>query len=67
MDGLDLHWQLQARTQSASRHRIAALLVPMRALESRYVPYFMDDQDHGVHLYFTDNGVTRKVDVPKAY
>ncbi|MFK7692821.1 DUF4962 domain-containing protein [Paenibacillus sp. HJGM_3] len=65
--GLDLHWHLQARTEAASRHRIAALLVPMRAAESRYVSYFMDDQDHGVHLYFTDNGVTRHVDVPKAY
>ncbi|WP_127585548.1 DUF4962 domain-containing protein [Paenibacillus koleovorans] len=65
--GLEMHSHLRARTAPARRHRIAALLVPMRASESRYVPYFMDDQDHGVHLYFTDGGVTSKVEVLKAY
>ncbi|MDF2670674.1 MAG: hypothetical protein K0R67_2980 [Paenibacillus sp.] len=67
LEGLDVHWHMRAHAAAASRHRIAALLVPMRSTENRYVSYFMDDQDHGVHLYFTDNGVTSKVEVPKAY
>jgi len=64
---LSKEWHLTASTREARSHRIATLLVPIRHNESRYVSFFMDDQDHGVHIYFTDQGITRKVEVPKAY
>ncbi|MGO4791694.1 DUF4962 domain-containing protein [Paenibacillus sp. 2KB_20] len=68
IEGLDNQWHLHAETKSATSHRIATLLVPMRAHESKYVSYFLDDQDHGVHIYFTnEDGNTRKVEVLKAY
>ncbi|MDQ1913096.1 DUF4962 domain-containing protein [Paenibacillus sp. GD4] len=67
IEGLPLHWHLKAATKPARSHRIATLLVPIKKNEPKYVSYFMDDQDHGVHIYFTENGVTRKVEVPKAY
>jgi hypothetical protein len=67
IEGLDRQWHLTASTRPARSHRIATLLVPIRKDEPKYVSYFMDDQDHGVHLYFTENGVTNKVEVPKAY
>lgn len=67
IEGLPLHWHLQATTREARSHRLATLLVPMKKGESKYVSYFMDDQDHGVHLYFTDRGITKKVEVGKAY
>lgn len=67
LDGLPIHWHLQATTREARSHRIVTLLVPIRRGEPKYVSYFMDDQDHGVHLYFTENGDTQKVEVPKAY
>ncbi|OMF78676.1 DUF4962 domain-containing protein [Paenibacillus glucanolyticus] len=68
IEGLDNQWHLHAKTKSAQSHRIATLLVPMKKDESKYVSYFLDDQDHGVHIYFTnEDGKTRKVEVPKAY
>ncbi|WP_445933606.1 DUF4962 domain-containing protein [Paenibacillus doosanensis] len=67
IEGLAKQWHLQASTPAARSHRIAALLVPLRKGEPKYVSYFMDDQDHGVHLYFTEDGVTHKVEVSKAY
>ena len=68
LDGLDRHWHLRAVTSQRVSHRIATLLVPMKLDQKRYVSYFMDDQDHGVHLYFTDEqGVTEQIEVPKVY
>ncbi|TDF96571.1 DUF4962 domain-containing protein [Paenibacillus piri] len=68
IEGLPSQWHLTASTQTARSHRIAALLVPIRKNESKYVSYFMDDQGHGVDLYFTDEqGATHKIDVPKPY
>ncbi|WP_020619087.1 DUF4962 domain-containing protein [Paenibacillus daejeonensis] len=68
LDGLDRHWHLRAVTSQRRSHRIATLLVPMKRDQKRYVSYFMDDQDHGVHLYFTDElGVTEHIEVPKVY
>jgi hypothetical protein len=66
-EGLDRQWHLTASTREARSHRLVTLLVPMKVGESKYVSYFMDDQDHGVHLYFTDQGLTHKVEVQKAY
>ncbi|MFS0870832.1 DUF4962 domain-containing protein [Paenibacillus xylanilyticus] len=66
-EGLPRHYHLSAETRPASSHRIVTLLVPYRLEEPKYVPYFIDDQDHGIHLYFTDNGVTKKIEVSKAY
>jgi hypothetical protein len=67
IEGLPNHWHLTAAAGEATSHRLVTLLVPRRSGESRYVSYFMDDQDHGVHLYFTDQGITRKIEVAKAY
>jgi len=67
IEGLPRHWHLTAATREAKGHRLVTLLVPRKKGDSRYVSYFMDDQDHGVHLYFTDQGITRKVEVAKAY
>ncbi|TVY06745.1 DUF4962 domain-containing protein [Paenibacillus cremeus] len=66
-EGLPTHWHLKATTKAARSHRIATLLVPIKKGEPKYVSFFLDDQDHGVHIYFTEDGVTRKVEVPKAY
>lgn len=65
--GQPVQWQLKATTKSSKRHRIVSLLVPMKANADKYVSYFLDDQDHGVHIYFTDNGQTFRVEVLKAY
>nr|WP_275983866.1 DUF4962 domain-containing protein [Paenibacillus hamazuiensis] len=67
IEGLPREWHLTASAREARSHRIATLLVPIRKGDSKYVSFFLDDQDHGVHIYFTENGVTRKVEVPKAY
>jgi len=65
--GLPRHWTLHAATREARSHRIATLLVPIKHGKPKYVSHFMDDQGHGVHLYFTEDGVTHKVEVPKPY
>ncbi|MGI2293440.1 DUF4962 domain-containing protein [Paenibacillus sp. GXUN7292] len=68
IEGLDPQWHLHAAAPKAASHRIAALLVPMKKHEPKYVSYFMDDQDHGVHLYFTGgDGKTQKLEIAKAY
>ncbi|QJD83864.1 DUF4962 domain-containing protein [Cohnella herbarum] len=68
VEGLASHWHLSAETGLATSHRIVTLLVPMKKDANQYVSYFIDDQDHGIHLYFTDaNGSTRMVAVSKAY
>lgn len=67
IEGLPLHWHLQATTKSARSHRIATLLIPIKHGEPKYVSYFMDDQGFETHIYFTENGVTSSVEVPKAY
>jgi hypothetical protein len=68
MEGLDNQWHLSARTNAAASHRIVTLLVPMKKGEDKYVSYFLDDQDHGVHIYFTnEQGITQKIEVSKAY
>lgn len=67
IEGLELHWQLAAVTRPASSHRIVTLLAPMKQSEPKPVSAFTDDQDHGVHLYFTEQGVTTRIEVPKAY
>ncbi|WNQ09900.1 DUF4962 domain-containing protein [Paenibacillus aurantius] len=67
LEGLGNHWHLKAVTREAAGHRIVTLLVPMKKSAPKYVSHFMDDQDHGVHLYFTEEGETHKVEVPKVY
>ncbi|GIP37236.1 oligo alginate lyase [Paenibacillus sp. J31TS4] len=67
VEGLPAHWHLTAETRSARSHRIAALLVPMKKEEDRYVSHFLDDQDHGIHLYLTADGETHRFEIPKAY
>lgn len=67
VEGLPGEWHLSAHTPIARSHRLVTLLVPMKKGENKYVSHFMDDQDHGVHLYFTDEGKTQRVEVQKAY
>ncbi|PYI54319.1 DUF4962 domain-containing protein [Paenibacillus flagellatus] len=67
IEGLPLHWHLRAATRKAASHRIAALLVPVKKGEGKYVSHFIDDQDHGVHLYATEDGVTQRIEIAKAY
>ncbi|CAM3193612.1 DUF4962 domain-containing protein [Paenibacillus lupini] len=67
-EGLPSQWHLVAETNEAQSHRIVTLLVPMKRGDDKFVSYFIDDQDHGIHLYFTnENGTTRMIEVPKAY
>ncbi|MEK3883275.1 DUF4962 domain-containing protein [Paenibacillus sp. PL2-23] len=67
-EGLPKQWHLHAETKEARSHRLVSLLVPMKKGDSKFVSHFMDDQDHGVHLYFTNEaGKTRKIEVAKAY
>lgn len=56
-EGLPGHWHLTASTQEAISHRIVTLLIPQKSGSRDYVSYFMDDQDHGVHVYFTNQGL----------
>jgi hypothetical protein len=67
IEGLAREWHLTATTREARSHRIVTLLVPLRKNEPKYVSYFMDDQDHGVHIYLTEEGITHRVKVSKAY
>jgi hypothetical protein len=67
VEDLAKEWHLQATTKKSVRHRIVTLLTPNRKGEQKYVSYFIDDQDHGVYLYLTENGKTFKVEVSKAY
>jgi len=67
IEGLDRQWHLTAKTAPARNHRIATLLVPLRKGEPKYVSYFMDDQGFNVHLYFTEEGKTTRVEIAKAY
>ncbi|MFD2612293.1 DUF4962 domain-containing protein [Paenibacillus gansuensis] len=67
VESLANHWHFKATTREALGHRIVTLLVPMKTSSPKYVSYFMDDQDHGIHLYFTEDGTTHKVEVPKVY
>lgn len=66
-EGKPAHWHLSASTREAAGHRLVTLLTPRKAGMQDYVSYFMDDQGHGVHLYFTYQGVTRRVEVAKPY
>ncbi|SDX08914.1 DUF4962 domain-containing protein [Paenibacillus sp. CF384] len=67
-EGLANQWHLLAETKEAKSHRIVTLLVPMKKGEDKFVSYFIDDQDHGIYLYFTnEDGATRMIAVPKAY
>ncbi|TLS49056.1 DUF4962 domain-containing protein [Paenibacillus antri] len=67
IEGLAPHARLLAETKRALSHRIVTLLVPAKKGEPKLVSTFLDDQDHGVHLYFTEHGVTKRIEVPKAY
>jgi hypothetical protein len=67
IEGLANQWHLHAKSKAAKSHRLVTLLAPMKKGENKYVSYFMDDQDHGVHIYFTDQGLTQKIEVQKAY
>jgi hypothetical protein len=62
-----IHYRVQAKTKKSTRHRIVTLLQPMKKQQPKYVSYFMDDQDHGLQFYFTEDGRTFRVEVPKVY
>ncbi|MBS4208862.1 DUF4962 domain-containing protein [Bacillus sp. FJAT-50079] len=64
---LPIPWRIQAQTKAVKRHRIVTLLQPMKKTQPKYVSHFIDDQDHGLQCYFTEDGNTFRVEVPKAY
>ncbi|WP_413379199.1 DUF4962 domain-containing protein [Alkalihalobacillus sp. 1P02AB] len=67
LEGEPIHWRLQAQTKRSKRHCIVTLLHPMKRQQPKYVSYFMDDQDHGLQFYFTEDGQTVRIEVPKVY
>ncbi|GAA0376212.1 DUF4962 domain-containing protein [Bacillus horti] len=67
LEGLPDQWHLQAKTKPAKRHRLVTLLTPMKLQSPKYISYVMDDQDHGIQFYFTENGQTFRLEVAKAY
>ncbi|WP_273126922.1 DUF4962 domain-containing protein [Bacillus weihaiensis] len=67
LEGLNSEWHLKATTKKSNRHRIVTLLTPIRKGEQKYVSYFMDDQDHGVHLYLTEDEKSFQITLSKAY
>jgi hypothetical protein len=58
---LQRHWHLTATTPPAPTHRLVTLLEPRRKDDPRYVSHFMDDQGHGVMLYFIADGHTQRI------
>ncbi|MCF2871172.1 DUF4962 domain-containing protein [Octadecabacter sp. G9-8] len=53
-DGLPVSTCLTARYPSATRHRIATLLVPYKLDAPKRIFNFLDDQGYDADLYFTD-------------
>lgn len=67
-EGLPVSTCLTARFPKATRHRIAALLVPYPNSDPRRVFSFLDDQGYDCDLYFTDaEDRSFKVVVPKTF
>lgn len=67
IDGLEREWHLTACTKKAKQHRIVSLLVPFPKGQEKQISSFIDDQDHGLHVYVTHRGKTVRIEVPKAY
>jgi hypothetical protein len=65
--GLPTQWHLTATTKAAHEHRIVTLLTPKRKGERKYVTDFVDDQGHGLNIYFTEKGETFHLHVATAY
>jgi hypothetical protein len=67
-EGQPKQWHLHAETPEAESHRLVTLLVPRKKGDTNFVSSIMDDQGHGVHLYFTnETGITRMIEVAKGY
>lgn len=68
IEGLAQSTCLTARYPSATRHRIATLLVPYSLSAPKRVFSFLDDQGYDCDLYFTDaDDRSFKVVVPKTF
>ena len=66
-DGLPVSSVMRARFTTATRHRVATLLVPYPLASPRRVFSFLDDQGYDCDLYFTDaDDRSFKITVPKA-
>lgn len=62
--GLELHRHVAAVTPASRTHRLVTLLVPYVLSEPGRVLHFIDDQGHGVHVYFVDeDGAEYKIDL----
>lgn len=67
-EGLPVSTCLTARYPSATRHRIATLLVPYPIAAPRRIFSFLDDQGYDCDLYFTDaDDQSFKIVVPKTF
>ncbi|WP_371069036.1 DUF4962 domain-containing protein [Sediminibacillus sp. JSM 1682029] len=67
LEGNPVHWRLHAKTRPASEHRIVTLLHPMKKMEPAYVSYFIDDQGFSQQFYFTKDGKTFRLELPKEF
>lgn len=54
IEGLARHHRVIATTPRAKSHSLVTLLTPYRKGRSERLHHFIDDQGHGVHLYFQD-------------
>ena len=61
---LALHRHVAAETPADRKHSLVTLLVPYALSDPRRVLHFIDDQGHGVHVYFVDeDGAEYKIDL----
>lgn len=67
IEGKPIHWRLQAKTNLAKHHQIVTLLQPMKKQEPKYITYFMDDQGFMKQFYFTEDGKTFQMEIPKFF
>ena len=64
IQGLALHRHVSAETPPDKRHSLVTLLVPYALDAPSRVLHFIDDQGHGVHVYFvSEDGTEYKIDL----
>ena len=67
MAGLPRQWHLTAATRESRRHQLVTLMVPSKKGQVKDVRFFLDDQGHGIWLYFTEGAHRFRLDLPTLY